>query len=316
MKESLQVAILGCGRMGKQRAALCERLGAQVRLLCDPDLDRAKELGSSFPNARVTDAGDGIDWSGIDAVFSCTPPFARGPIESAAVAAGAALFMEKPIALSLAAGIAMRDAARQAGVLSAVGYMNRYRDSVRKARVMVAERGLVGLSCHWVAAIYRVPWWGKRELSGGQINEQCTHFVDLIRYFCGEIVEVTAMSQPGAAGADVDIDVATSAMLRAANGTLATLYASCAATTKQIAVHVFTTSEDIRLENWNLALPGTTDNDPFETETAAFLQAVRTGDPSGIESTLDDALRTQATVDALVRSLDSHRWERVDPPAP
>ena len=80
----LGIAIVGCGRMGKLHAASCQRLGAQVRVLCDSDLSRAQDLAQSCPGAEVIAEGSRIDWSAIDAAFFCTPPFARGPVEKTA----------------------------------------------------------------------------------------------------------------------------------------------------------------------------------------------------------------------------------------
>ncbi len=300
--------------MGKQHAQACARLEVDVRLVCDPDVERARELAGKF-GAQVVEKGDQIDWSDVDAAFCCTPPFARGPAECAAAEAGVALFMEKPIGLSLATGEEIFRAAQQGGGITAVGYMNRYRNSVRRAKQLAAETEVLGAICHWVGAIYRVPWWGKRELSGGQINEQCTHAFDLLRHFCGEIVEVSAMSQPPPPGAAEDIDAATSVILRAENGTLAMLYASCAAEAKQIGLYVFTKTKQISLDGWNLELrDGDCKDQPdvFGDEAEAFLHAAKTGDRSAILSDLGDALRTQAVVDTAVRALASRRSERVD----
>lgn len=303
--------------MGKQHAATCRRLGEDVRLVCDPDVERARELAAQFDGADVAESSDAIDWSQFDAAFSCTPPFARGPAECAAAEAGVALFMEKPIGLSLATGVEIYGAAQAGGGITAVGYMNRYRNSVRRAKQLADETGVLGAVCHWVGAIYRVPWWGKRELSGGQINEQCTHAFDLLRHFCGKIVEVSAMSQPPPPGAAEDIDAATGVILRSENGALAMLYASCAAEAKQIGLYVFTKSRQISLDNWNLELrDGDCPDQPdvFGDEAEAFLQAVKTGDRSLILSDLGDALRTQAVVDTAVRALESRRSEPVQYP--
>jgi predicted dehydrogenase len=301
--------------MGKQHAATCQRLRADVRLVCDPDLNRARELAGQFDGARAVESSEAIDWSDVDAAFSCTPPFARGPAECAAARAGVALFMEKPIGLSLATGVEIAGAAREGGGITAVGYMNRYRNSVRRAKQWADEAGVLGAVIHWVGAIYRVPWWGHKELSGGQINEQCTHAFDLLRHFCGEIVEVSAMSQPGPAEAAEDIDAATAVVCRAKSGTLGMLYASCAAEAKQIGMYVFTKARQISLDGWNLELRDSDvapQSDVFGDEATAFLEAVETGDRRGILSDLADALRTQAVVDAAVRALETRRSEAVE----
>lgn len=303
--------------MGRQHAAACQREGAAVRLLCDPDVARARELAQQHPGAMAHDEIDRIDWSDIDAAFFCTPPHVRGPAECAAAAAGVALFLEKPVALNYAAGQQINAAAQRAGVVTAAGYMNRYRPSIQRAKQLAAELSLVGIACHWVAGVYRVPWWGQRAMSGGQLNEQCTHFIDLVRYFGGEVVEVTALSHEQPPDASCDVDCATTAILRTERGLLATLYASCGAQTKQIGMHLFTPTREVRLEGWDLELrdsesPPLPPCDPFQAEVAAFLHAVRSGDRAPILCDLGEALRTQRVTDAVARALVSRRVEPVE----
>ena len=98
MSAGQRVAVVGCGRMGAQRARAAHRLGAEL-VLSDGDEQRSRLLASEFPSASTTPPQQ-LDWAALDAVFVCTPAGARGPVEVAAAAAGVAVFVEKPIALS------------------------------------------------------------------------------------------------------------------------------------------------------------------------------------------------------------------------
>ena len=310
----LNVAMIGCGRTGRQHAGECAKLGARVAILCDPDRERAQELGQNHPTARITNRAEEIDWRGIDAAFLCIPPVARGPIEIAAAQSGVHLFLEKPVGLSAAQAQLILEAVLRAGVLTAVGYMNRYRESVQQAKALCDEFGLLGMACYWVGSAYRVPWWGRCEESGGQLNEQCTHFFDLIRYYCGEIVEVAAGSQQPAESWCLEVDPAVAVTCRTKVG-MATLYASCAASTKQIGIELFTGAKQISLDGWDLRLRGDATaaaaTDPMQQEVHAFLSAVGGSPVSLILSDLADALCTQAAVDAAARAIKSRRWETV-----
>lgn len=314
MSKALRVAIVGAGRMGKIHAASCRAIGDEVRIVCDPDRERAEALAKGLPTASIVEDTSAIDWSAIDAAFFCTPPFARGPAECAAAAANVALFIEKPIALSSAAAEELAAVVERHQTMTSVGYMNRYRDSVRRAKQLCDQHGVLGLACHWVGNVYRVPWWGKREMSGGQLNEQCTHFIDLIRMFCGEVVEVAAMSKPSTADAEIEVDESAAAMFRTRDGILATLFASCAAEVKQIDLQVFTPTRGVCLDGWDLVLRNeerVEDNDPFVTEAEVFLNAVRSSDPTAILSTLADAVKTQRVTDALMTATTSGGWVEV-----
>lgn len=315
MSKQLKVAIIGAGRMGKIHAATCHALGESVEVICDRDRERAEELARTLPKTAAVERAESIDWSGIDAAFFCTPPFTRGPVECEAAQSGVAIFLEKPIALSSLAAAEILGVVEQHDTLTSVGYMNRYRSSVQRAKQLSVELGVLGLACHWVGNAYRVPWWGQRNMSGGQLNEQCTHFIDLIRHFCGEVVEVAAMAKPSSPDSEIDVDESAAALFRTREGLLATMFASCAAETKQIDLQVFTPTRAICLNGWDLVLrdeAGLDEADPFTTEAEAFLKAVRTGDRSLIQSDLKDAIRTQRVTDALLKATTSGGWVEVN----
>src|SRR4051812_36581062 len=200
-RKVLRVAVVGCGRMGLVHAKNAAELGHRVTIACDVDLARATTLASAHPGCVAFGDPASIPWDSVDAAFVCTPPFARGPVELFAAKAGVPLFLEKPIGLSAMQCAPVLAAVRKARVITSVGYMNRYRGSVRRARALVSTETPLGFAAHWFGAAYRVPWWGDPALSGGQLNEQCTHLVDLARHLMGEVAEVSALAQPAPQGA-------------------------------------------------------------------------------------------------------------------
>jgi len=311
---AIRVAVVGCGRMGRERASAATQWGARLVVACDADRTRAEELASRYPGCLSLADASQLDWRTLDAIFVCTPPFARGPIEIAAIAAGVALFLEKPVGLSALHSAPILRALQDRPVPTAVGYMNRYRNSVECARRFLNEAQVLGISGHWVGGMYRVPWWSRRDQSGGQINEQCTHLVDLIRYLVGEIEEVHAMRRQSDEGSD--IDTAASINVRFANGTLGNLFYSCLANKKQIDLRIFSPGGMVALQDWDLQLrcddglaiennPPPEEGPIFVKEVAAFLNTITSDGPSFIRSDLADALRTQQVIDAIQTSLAS-----------
>jgi predicted dehydrogenase len=306
--------------MGRERVLASVQQGARLVAVCDPDRARAQELAAPYAGCSILDDATWLDWGSLDAVFVCTPPFARGPVEVAAIGAGVALFVEKPIGLSSSHCAPILAALRRNPVLNAVGYMNRYRDSVGRARRTLSGSTVLGVSAHWVGGMYRVPWWAERERSGGQINEQCTHLVDLVRYLAGEIEEVHAFGQK--AGDGTDVETTASITLRLTGGILGSLFYGCVADRKQIGLRFFSPQGSLTLEGWEMNLvegadPGPGD-DPrpqagsvFAREVAAFFGAIKDGDPTWIKSDLVDAACTQRAVDAIRLSMSSGRRERV-----
>ena len=316
----IRVAILGCGRMGRQRARAALSLGGRVVALCDPDLPRAHEVAALAPGSRVLPDWRDLDLASIDGVFVCTPPNARGEVEVRALEAGVAVFVEKPIGLSASQSAAELEVLRRKPVITAVGYMNRYRPSVQAARDALGGKVILGLSGNWAGARYAVPWWDHETLSGGPVNEQATHLVDLARYLVGDIREVHAMTggPPGPHGAPE----AAAVSLRFAGDALGTVLYTCQARQKTINLQVITEETSVRLEGWDFRLRGDDGRlfpevEPerdkiFELEVAAFFAAIRKDSTTPILSDLPDAMRTQRTVDAIRRSLRSSRIEPVD----
>jgi len=302
----LRIAIVGCGRMGLQHARSASQLGHRISVACDVDSARAAALAANHPGCEAVADAAAIRWGEIDAGFVCTPPFARGPVELFAAQAGVPLFLEKPIGLSATQCLSALTAFRDTGAITSVGYMNRYRASVRRVKSLLEGETVLGFAAHWVCAAYRVPWWGDPALSGGQLNEQCTHLIDLARHLVGEIVEVNAFAQPGPEANGHP--AAVSILLRFRNGSLGTVISGCLAKEKQIGCRVFTPRGQLALEGWDfrwspsVAFGDGSDLDPVEdvflAECAAFLDAVRSGDARSIRCDLAEAVRTQRVVDA------------------
>jgi predicted dehydrogenase len=305
----LRAAVIGAGRMGRERARAAKSLGAEIKVICDPVIDRAESLAADVEAIAVTSTAD-LDPSCLDVLFVCTPPALRGEIESEAIAAGTALFVEKPIGLDVEQCLHLLDALEKRPVVNATGYMNRYRDSVLAARRRLEAARPVGLAFHWFAARYRVPWWLDRTQSGGPINEQCTHYIDLCRFFCGEISEVQAAGRPLSDAPDAEGTVAMT--LQFENGLIGSGLYSCEASQKQMAFEIFLPDGSVRLEGWDLrANDEAQPEDIFLKEVSAFFDAVRMRDPSKIRSDIPSVLKTQSVIDAIRRALESGGRERV-----
>ena len=99
----LRIGCVGTGFIaGRHLAALSAIPNVDVVAVADPAKVRAKVVAERF-GARVYDDGVGlIDSQDLDAIWLCLPPFARGPVEQAALARDLPFFVEKPLALDLA----------------------------------------------------------------------------------------------------------------------------------------------------------------------------------------------------------------------
>ncbi len=306
MTQKLRVAVVGCGRMGAERAKAIAGAGATVAGLCDLDRNRALAVASMLgtPTTIITPDPSELSWECLDAVFVCTPPAHRGPVELRALRAGIPFFVEKPIGLSVEHCRPILHELHSTNIIAGVGYMNRYRASVRHAARVLQGHRIIGVTCYWLSRRYTVPWWDNPDESGGPINEQATHLVDLCRVLNGDIRHVHAAS---AAMRCQDGTSAIAAAITFQNGSSGTILYSCDANGKQIGINIYTEDGRLELRDWDFSLifnsiDGTlvqNDESVFRKETEAFLTAVSRNDPDYLQCSYSDAVRTQAVVDAL-----------------
>lgn len=303
----MRVAVVGCGRMGRERARAAASFGVEAILLFDEDGSRAESLADECPCARTLKGSDALFDERLDALFISTPPFCRGHLELRAIDSGTPFFVEKPIGVTASQVQAVLDNLSRTPVLTAVGYMNRYRNSVSRVKAILQSRHIIGISAHWIGKKYGVPWWGVLEQSGGPFNEQATHLMDLFRYLAGGAEPLYAAAQaPGG------IETTVLAVMRLSGDGLGSFLYSCEAKDKDIFVVIETPEGVLELHGWDLDLVRNTvdgsqpepESKPiFEKETHVFLQAVAGGNKNLILADFKEAYQTQVLMDSIVQMI-------------
>lgn len=131
------VAVVGCGRWGRNLARCFSRLGALVAV-ADADAAQAGRLGAEFavpalaPEAAIGDPR-------VQAVAVVTSPSSHHALATAAIAAGRHVFVEKPLALDLAGAGDIAARARAAGVVLMTGHILRFHPAFAALQALVAE---------------------------------------------------------------------------------------------------------------------------------------------------------------------------------
>lgn len=224
-----RIGIVGAGGVAARHARTLAGLpDVELQAVTDVDAERRSRFAAEFGARPVPDLAALLDGS-PDAVYVCVPPFAHGAVEETVAAAGAALFVEKPLALDVTVAERVAAAVTAAGVVTAVGHHWRYSAAVRRAQELLAGRAVRLALGTWLDKVPPVPWWSSRAGSGGQVVEQAVHVLDLARVLVGEVREVCAFGDgtPPDAPADADIDGATVAALRFRCGAVGAVAATC-----------------------------------------------------------------------------------------
>lgn len=139
---ALRAGLLGVGMMGRHHARVLRELdGVDLVGIADPGGDRHGVAGSLpiLPDIQSLIA------EGIDIAVVAVPTRFHEDAALTLAAAGVHTLVEKPIAESVEAGQRMVDAFREAGVVGAVGHIERFNPALQEMRRRIAAGELGAL---------------------------------------------------------------------------------------------------------------------------------------------------------------------------
>src|SRR5438105_12126860 len=201
--EQVRLGFIGCGGVAQQHfKGIAELAEARMAAFCDINVEAAEKSAGQYGGRAFTSHDAMFADTELDAVYIILPPFAHGPAEHAAIERNLPFFVEKPVGNDLEVGREIAQEVERRRLLTSVGYMTRYRESVQTARQILASDPAVMAYGGWIGGAPKgsAPihsWWIVKEKSGGQLVEQTTHTVDLARYLMGEVAEVFAAGARG-----------------------------------------------------------------------------------------------------------------------
>ena len=312
----MKIGMVGTGGFSRKHATIFTGMeGIKLQAVCGTSKEKADAFAAEYGIGTGYDSiTHMLEKESLDAVYICVPPFAHGQIEEQLIARGIPFFVEKPLAVDLAAASVIKEALDKKTVITSVGYHFRYRDTVQLLKSELSAHTIGMATGGWMGSMPLVPWWRDQSQSGGQFIEQTTHLIDLIRFTLGEVEEVYAVeaSRLMAEKHDhVTVPDVGSATLKMKSGAVVQLSNTCMLPDRvfEIGLQFFHSGGITKLDQSGLmmctsdAKTRTNDKiDPYVREAEAFLYAVRTGDESGILSSYQDAWRTQAVADAIKKS--------------
>ncbi len=321
MANKIKVAFIGSGGMAKQHAPNYEKIeDAHIVGFCDVVSERAEAIAKEYGGQAFTDPTEMLDTVEPDGVYILLPPFAHGEAEFACLERGIPFFVEKPINLDLAQAEEIAQGVADGGLLTSAGYLNRYRTGINKARQMLQDDPAVLALGGWISGSPTPDpnfpisvWWINKSRSGGQFIEQVTHTVDLVRFLMGEATQVAAVSAEGfnVGFPNYDIEDAWAVSVKFASGGVANLHACCASNTREsISLDVYAKNCSFQFTGWehNCKIFRVGEEEPeeilggedvFYLEDVAFVEMLRSGDQSKVQSDYADAVKTlQITIAA------------------
>jgi predicted dehydrogenase len=219
----LRMAVVGCGPIGELHArAIAGSASAVLAAVCDTDRVRAAAVSQRFGGQIHTDLREMLAYLKLDAIMIATPDHLHLDPALAAIAAGAHVFCEKPLASSFAEAERISAAAAARGVFLAVDYNRRFGFGYQAARRWCEEGAIGDLQSIVVRVCDRTPPPRVARVPHVMFTTLLTHHFDLVRWFGGEPRQLQAHA--AAMAGDELIRTAT-VTLAMSTGALATIVA-------------------------------------------------------------------------------------------
>jgi myo-inositol 2-dehydrogenase / D-chiro-inositol 1-dehydrogenase len=327
MSTQTRVAFVGSGGIAESHlSGLSKHPDVQLVAFCDVNQPRAEEVAARYGAKTFADAGEMMDAVSPQAVYFCLPPFAHGA-ELEAVKRSIPFLVEKPVGLDAGLAREIAAAVTERNLLTSVGYMNRYRRGIQRVRDLLREDPAILMMVGWIGGSPKGgsgigSWWVQKDRSGGQFHEQVTHTVDLARFLGGDVVEVHAYAATGfntGVPENYTIEDASVVNLRFRSGAIANLWASASSNGGGggVTLNIYAGRTTALFTGWEhtlrllqagedtIEIRG--EGEIFTVEDKAFIQAVRSGDPAGIQCAYPDGVKTLEISVAANRSMETGR---------
>jgi scyllo-inositol 2-dehydrogenase (NADP+) len=212
---AVKVAVVGLGKMGVSHFAIANALSHfEVLAVCDasPLVTAGVQRVSNV--RAVSRFEDILDLPELEAVIIATPTALHQPMIERAIERGLHLFCEKPLTLSADASEALATRAEQAGLVTQVGYHNRFVGTFIEFKRLL-DAGVIGPVRHFLAEAYgpvvtkpaKPTWRGKKGEGGGALLDYAAHPLNLLNWYAGATERCDAALQRSVFSSGVEDEV-------------------------------------------------------------------------------------------------------------
>lgn len=208
----MRIGIVGAGGMGNVHARHHRNIPGVEPAVFDIDPERRKALAERWKVSEKGSFEETLKWA--DAIDLCIPTPLHLELGMKVIAAGKALFVEKPIAGTVEDAATLVSAAQKAGVPLMPGHVVRFFPEFKKAHEVI-ESGEIG---NPAAARTRrgggMPkgaglWFSDHSKSGGVLLDLAIHDFDWLRWTLGEVKSVFSKSLSSLRGEGPDYALTT-----------------------------------------------------------------------------------------------------------
>ncbi|SFI98478.1 Predicted dehydrogenase [Paenibacillus sp. UNC496MF] len=189
----LRMGFIGVGDMGSHHCIGFDLLdGVEVKYICDMNEANVARTLAELKHGRpavCADYRELLDKDDLDAVVVSVPNYKHREVAVAFLEAGKHVFLEKPVAHTLADCDAILEAAAKHEQVLQIGLVYRYSNLYRRMAKEVGNGRLGGVKLMWCKE-FRDPfppadWFYDKDKSGGAIVEKDCHHFDIFNWMIG-----------------------------------------------------------------------------------------------------------------------------------
>lgn len=230
MKSNLKFGIIGCGRIAQRHAEHINNYGI-LQAVCDVVPEKAETLAKKYNAQSYTDIESLLKKEkDIDVIAICSPNGLHASHSIKALNAGFHVICEKPLAINVTDCGEMIKAAEKANKRLFAIKQNRFNPPVEAVKNLIDEGKLgkifsVQLSCFWNRNedYYKNSWKGTKEMDGGTLFTQFSHFIDLLYWLIGDIKNTRSYTKNYAHQGMIEFEDTGVAIVEFYNGAMGTI---------------------------------------------------------------------------------------------
>ena len=197
----LKFGLIGCGRIGERHAENIAKV-ARLAAACDIDLEKAQRISKKYMANSYESYEEMLSKENLDVISVCTPNGLHSLHTITALRKGLHVLCEKPMAISVYDCGEMIKEAEIANRRLFIVKQNRYNPPVQAVKKLLDTNELgkifsVQLNCFWNrnSEYYsQSDWKGTKNLDGGTLFTQFSHFIDLLYWFFGDVKTARALT--------------------------------------------------------------------------------------------------------------------------
>ena len=227
----VKFSIIGCGRIAQRHAEHIHTFGELVSV-CDIREERAKELAQKYSCKYYSTIEQLLKVDpGADVISVCSPNGLHAEHTIKSLRAGKDVLCEKPMAITVSECENMISEAANAHRRLFIVKQNRYNPPVVELKNLITDNRLgklfnVQLNCFWnrnLEYYLESDWKGTKEMDGGILYTQFSHFIDLLLWLIGDIKNIHVIRKNFLHQGNIDFEDTGVVSMEFTNGAIGTI---------------------------------------------------------------------------------------------